>query len=111
MNGNETFKVAVRSLEQACRDALAHNGLDASEIDLFIPHQANYRIIQAVASRLNLSLQKVYLNLEKYGNTSAASIPLALDEAVGKGRVKAKDLILLSSFGGGMTWASAVIRW
>jgi len=111
MNGNETFKVAVRSLEQACRDALSHNGLDVAEIDLFIPHQANYRIIQAVASRLDLPLQKVYLNLERYGNTSSASIPLALDEAVGKGRVKAKDLILLSSFGGGMTWASAMIRW
>ncbi|MDH7499652.1 MAG: beta-ketoacyl-ACP synthase III [candidate division NC10 bacterium] len=111
MNGNETFKVAVRSLEQACRDALAHNSLDIAQVDLFIPHQANYRIIQAVASRLELPLQKVYLNVERYGNTSAASIPLALDEAVGKGRIKSKDLILLSSFGGGMTWASAVIRW
>jgi 3-oxoacyl-[acyl-carrier-protein] synthase-3 len=111
MNGNETFKVAVRSLEQACRDALSKNGLDASQIDLFIPHQANYRIIQAVASRLAFPLEKVYLNLEAYGNTSAASMPLALDQAVASGRVKANDLILLSSFGGGMTWASAVIRW
>ncbi|MFH0871169.1 MAG: beta-ketoacyl-ACP synthase III [bacterium] len=111
MNGNETFKVAVRSLEQACREALSHNGLDASQIDLFIPHQANYRIIQAVASRLDFPLERVYLTLERHGNTSAASIPLALDEAVMSGRVKAKDLLLLSSFGGGMTWASAVIRW
>jgi len=111
MNGNETFKVAVRSLEQACREALSHNGLDASQIDLFIPHQANYRIIQAVASRLGFSLERVCLTLERHGNTSAASIPLALDEAVMSGRVKAKDLLLLSSFGGGMTWASAVIRW
>jgi 3-oxoacyl-[acyl-carrier-protein] synthase-3 len=111
MNGNETFKVAVRSSEQACRDALSKNGLDASQIDLFIPHQANYRIIQAVASRLAFPLEKVYLNLEAYGNTSAASIPLALDQAVASERVKANDLILLSSFGGGMTWASAVIRW
>jgi 3-oxoacyl-[acyl-carrier-protein] synthase III len=111
MNGNETFKVAVRSMEQACRDALSSNGLDASQINLFIPHQANYRIIQAVASRLAFPLEKVYLNLEAYGNTSAASIPLALDQAVASGRVKANDLILLSSFGGGMTWASAVIRW
>ncbi len=111
MNGNETFKVAVRSSEQACRDALSNNGLDASQIDLFIPHQANYRIIQAVASRLAFPLEKVYLNLEAYGNTSAASIPLALDQAVASGRLKANDLILLSSFGGGMTWASAVIRW
>ena len=111
MNGNETFKVAVRSLEQACREALSHNGLDSSQIDLFIPHQANYRIIQAVASRLDFPLERVYLTLERHGNTSAASIPLALDEAVMSGRVKAKDLLLLSSFGGGMTWASAVIRW
>ncbi|HEX9920743.1 MAG TPA: beta-ketoacyl-ACP synthase III [Candidatus Methylomirabilis sp.] len=111
MNGNETFKVAVRSLEQACREALSHNGLDSSQIDLFIPHQANYRIIQAVASRLGFSLERVCLTLERHGNTSAASIPLALDEAVMSGRVKAKDLLLLSSFGGGMTWASAVIRW
>jgi 3-oxoacyl-[acyl-carrier-protein] synthase-3 len=111
MNGNETFKVAVRSSEQACRDALSRNGLDASQIDLFIPHQANYRIIQAVASRLAFPLEKVYLNLEAYGNTSAASIPLALDQAVASERVKTNDLILLSSFGGGMTWASAVIRW
>jgi 3-oxoacyl-[acyl-carrier-protein] synthase-3 len=111
MNGNETFKVAVRSLEQACRDALSNNGLDASQIDLFIPHQANYRIIQAVVSRLAFPLEKVYLNLEVYGNTSAASIPLALDQAVASERVKTNDLILLSSFGGGMTWASAVIRW
>jgi len=111
MNGNETFKVAVRSSEQACRDALSKNGLDVSQIDLFIPHQANYRIIQAVASRLAFPLEKVYLNLEAYGNTSAASIPLALDQAVASERVKTNDLILLSSFGGGMTWASAVIRW
>jgi len=111
MNGNETFKVAVRSLEQACRDALAHNGLDVSQIALFIPHQANYRIIQAVASRLAFPLEKVYLNLDLYGNTSAASIPLALDGAVTSGRVKTSDLILMSSFGGGMTWGSAVIRW
>jgi len=111
MNGNETFKVAVRSLEQACREALSHNGLDSSQIDLFIPHQANYRIIQAVASRLGFPLERVCLTLERHGNTSAASIPLALDEAVMSGRVKAKDLLLLSSFGGGMTWASAVIRW
>jgi len=111
MNGNETFKVAVRSLEQACRDALSNNGLDVSQIDLFIPHQANYRIIQAVASRLTFPLEKVYLNLEVYGNTSAASIPLALDKAVATERIKANDLVLLSSFGGGMTWASAVIRW
>ena len=111
MNGNETFKVAVRSLEQASRDALSHNGLDPAQIALFIPHQANYRIIQAVASRLNFPLEKVCINLEKYGNTSAASIPLAFHEAVASGRIKADDLILLSAFGGGMTWGSAVIRW
>jgi len=111
MNGNETFKVAVRSLEQACHDALSHNSLDASQIDLLIPHQANYRIIQAVASRLGIPMERVYVNLGKYGNTSAASIPLALDEAVESGRIERGDLLLLCSFGGGMTWASAVIRW
>jgi 3-oxoacyl-[acyl-carrier-protein] synthase-3 len=111
MKGNETFKVAVKTLEEAAREALSSNGLTVDDLDLYVPHQANIRIIQAVASRLGLPMEKVVLNLDRYGNTSAASIPLALDEAVQAGRVKPGDVILMEAFGAGLTWASAVIRW
>jgi 3-oxoacyl-[acyl-carrier-protein] synthase-3 len=110
-NGNEVFKVAVRAMEDAALTALKFNGLDVRDVDLLVPHQANLRIINAVAQRLGLSEDKVCVNIQKYGNTSAASIPLALDEAVQAGRVKAGDLLLLCAFGGGLTWGSAVIRW
>jgi 3-oxoacyl-[acyl-carrier-protein] synthase-3 len=80
-------------------------------VDVYIPHQANVRIIRAVAERLKLPMEKVFLNLDRYGNTSAASIPLALDEAVRAGRVKNGDVVLMGAFGGGLTWASALIRW
>ncbi|MEK7850361.1 MAG: beta-ketoacyl-ACP synthase III [Deltaproteobacteria bacterium] len=111
MHGNEVFKVAVRALEDVAVEALKHNGLTGDDIDWFIPHQANERIIQATAKRLGLPMDKVYLNLQRYGNTSAASIPLALDEAVRDGKIKDNDLILLDAFGGGFTWASALVRW
>lgn len=111
MRGNETFKVAVRNLEEVAFEALNANNLKPSDIDLFIPHQANLRIIQAIAKRLDLPMDKVLINIDRYGNTSAASIPIALDEAVNEGRVKEGDLILLEAFGGGLTWASALIRW
>ena len=111
MKGNETFKVAVRTLEEAAMEALKYNDLSPSDIDLYMPHQANYRIIQAVAQRLNIPAEKVLINLERYGNTSAASIPVALDEANRTGRVKAQDILLLEAFGGGLTWGSVVIRW
>ena len=111
MKGNETFKVAVRALEEVVQEALDHNKIKSEEIDLLVPHQANLRIIQAMAKRLDMTMDKVMVTIHKYGNTSAASIPMALDEAVREGRVKENDLILLEAFGGGLTWASALIRW
>jgi 3-oxoacyl-[acyl-carrier-protein] synthase III len=111
MKGNETFKVAVRTLEDVALKTLLHNRMDASQLSLLIPHQANLRIIQATAERLNLPMEKVLVNLERYGNTSSASIPIALDEAMTSGRIKDGDYILLEAFGGGLTWASALIKW
>jgi 3-oxoacyl-[acyl-carrier-protein] synthase-3 len=111
MKGNETFKAAVRSLEGVVQEALEHNKVKAEEIDFLVPHQANLRIIQAMAQRLNMPMEKVVLTLPKYGNTSAASIPMALDEAVRDGRIKDNHLILFEAFGGGLTWASALVRW
>jgi 3-oxoacyl-[acyl-carrier-protein] synthase-3 len=111
MKGNETFKVAVKMLEEAAREALTANGLTVKDLDLFVPHQANLRIIKAVAARLELPMEKVVLNLDRYGNTSAASIPLALDEAVRAGRVRGGSLVMIEAFGAGLTWASALIRW
>jgi len=111
MKGNETFKVAVRALEGVAHEALAHNKVKPEEIDFLVPHQANLRIIQAMAQRLNMPMEKVVLTLPKYGNTSAASIPMALDEAVRDGRIKENHLILFEAFGGGLTWASALVRW
>lgn len=111
MRGNETFKVAVRTLEKVVIETLKANKIKPSELSLLIPHQANLRIIQATAQRLNLSMDKVVVNIDKYGNTSSASIPIALDEAVRIGRVRDGDYILLEAFGGGLTWASALIKW
>jgi 3-oxoacyl-[acyl-carrier-protein] synthase-3 len=111
MKGNETFKVAVKTLEEAAREALSANQLTVNDLNLFVPHQANIRIIKAMAGRLGLPMEKVVLNLDRYGNTSAASIPLALDEAVRAGRVRPGDVILMEAFGAGLTWASAVMRW
>jgi 3-oxoacyl-[acyl-carrier-protein] synthase-3 len=111
MKGNETFRVAVRALENLVIDTLKENRLKPSELSLLIPHQANLRIIQATAKRLNLPMERVLVNLERYGNTSAASVPIALDEAVRTGRVRKGEYILLEAFGGGLTWASALIRW
>ncbi|MBF0569035.1 MAG: ketoacyl-ACP synthase III [Nitrospirae bacterium] len=111
MKGNETFKIAVRTLEKLVLDALEKNGLKASDIALLVPHQANLRIISATASRLGIGMDRVMVNLDRCGNTSAASIPIALDEAASGGRIKDNDYVLLEAFGGGLTWASAVIRW
>jgi 3-oxoacyl-[acyl-carrier-protein] synthase-3 len=111
MKGSETFKIAVRTLEKLVRDTLRANKLNPSDLSLLIPHQANLRIIQATAKRLNLSMDKVVVNLNKYGNTSSASVPMALDEAVRTGRIRQNDYILLEAFGGGLTWASALIKW
>lgn len=111
MRGNETFKIAVKSMEAIALETLQKGGLDKSQLSLLIPHQANMRIISAIANRLDLPMEKVYTNLAKYGNTSAASIPLALDEALKEGRIKRGDNILMVAFGGGLTWASALIKW
>ena len=111
MKGNETFKVAVRTLEEIARTTLSANNLRVEDVDLYVPHQANIRILKAVIERLGLPVEKVLLNVDRYGNTSAASIPIALDEAVREGRVKAGSVVMLGAFGAGLTWASAVIRW
>ncbi len=111
MKGNETFKVAVRTLEELVTKTLADNGLEPSQLSLLIPHQANIRIIQATAKRLGMPPEKVFVNIDKYGNTSAASVPIALDEAAQTGRIQDGDYILLEAFGGGLTWASSLIRW
>jgi 3-oxoacyl-[acyl-carrier-protein] synthase-3 len=111
MKGNETFKIAVRMLEDIALKTLEENNLKPVDLSLMIPHQANQRIIQATAERLNLPMEKVIMNLDRYGNTSAASIPIALDEAVTSGKVKEGDIILLEAFGGGLTWGSALIKW
>ncbi|UVT15281.1 MAG: ketoacyl-ACP synthase III [Nitrospira sp.] len=111
MKGNETFKVAVRTLEDIARTTLSANHLRVEDLDLYVPHQANVRILRAVIERLGLPIEKVLLNLDRYGNTSAASIPIALDEAVREGRIKDGSLVMLGAFGAGLTWASAMIRW
>ena len=111
MRGNELFKVAVRSMAEVSREVLAEAGHEASEVALFIPHQANQRITDAVADKLEVDSSIVYSNISMHGNTSAASIPIALDECVVAGRVKEGDLVLLASFGGGVTWGAVLIRW
>jgi len=111
MKGNETFRVAVRTLETLALNTLKANKIKPSQLSMLIPHQANLRIIKAIASRLKLPMNKVVINLDKYGNTSSASIPIALDDAVRTGRVRKGDYILLEAFGSGLTWASALLRW
>jgi 3-oxoacyl-[acyl-carrier-protein] synthase-3 len=111
MKGNETFRVAVRTLEKLALHTLKANRVKPSQLSLLIPHQANLRIISAIAKRLDLPMEKVIVNLDKYGNTSSASIPIALDDAVRAGRIRNGDYILLEAFGSGLTWASALLRW
>jgi 3-oxoacyl-[acyl-carrier-protein] synthase III len=111
MQGNEVFKLAVRAMEDAALQVLAENNLKPEDIDLFIPHQANKRIIAAIGKRLQLPEEKVFVNLDRYGNTSAASIPLALDEANRAGKIKQGDLVLFDAFGGGLTWGAMPVRW
>jgi len=111
MKGNETYKVAVKTLEESAHEALKANGLTVADIDAYVPHQANVRIIKAVASRLGLPMEKVVLNMDRYGNTSAASIPIALDEAVRGGRIKKGHLVMMAAFGSGLTWATSLVRW
>lgn len=111
MEGRETFKHAVTRMLEAAKQALEMAGLTTADVALVIPHQANARIIGAIADRLELPAERVFMNLDKYGNTSAATIPVALDEANKAGRLKRGDVILLVAFGGGFTWASSVVRW
>jgi 3-oxoacyl-[acyl-carrier-protein] synthase III len=111
MKGNETYKVAIKTLEEVARETLSAHGLTVNDLDLYVPHQANIRILKAVAERLQLPMEKVFMNIDRYGNTSAASIPLALDEAVRAGRIKDGSLVMIGAFGAGLTWASALIRW
>ncbi len=111
MEGRETFKHAVTRMSQAAEQALELAGLQKSDINMVIPHQANARIITAIADRLGLPEDKTFMNLQKYGNTSAATIPVALDEANREGRIQRGDVLLLVAFGGGFTWASTVLRW
>lgn len=111
MNGREVFKLAVRGMEQAILDLLAERGLTTDDVDRVIPHQANIRIIQALGKQLKLPLDKVFTNLDKYGNTSAASIPLALDEAFRAGRIQSGNTIVLVAFGAGLTWGATLIKW
>ncbi|CAN5289347.1 ketoacyl-ACP synthase III [soil metagenome] len=111
MAGSDVFKYAVKALDSVVDETLAANGLDKSDLDWLIPHQANLRIIEATARRLQMPMERVIVTVDRTGNTSAGSVPLALDEAVRSGRVKRGQLILLEAFGGGFTWGSALIRY
>jgi len=111
MNGPELYKRAVKCFGEAGQKALEDAGLTVDDVDLFIPHQANARIIEAAAQRMGLAPEKVFININKVGNTTHASIPIALHQAKSQGRIKEGDTLLLASFGGGLTWAASVIRW
>lgn len=111
MRGNETYKIAVRRMEETVLEALEANRVRPGDVDLVVPHQANLRIIEAVMARLGLPMEKAVLTIERYGNTSAACIPMALDFAVREGRLKEGNLVLMVAFGGGLTWGSALMRW
>lgn len=111
MDGNEVFKFAVKVMGEAANKALENAKLSPADITFLVPHQANIRIIQSAAKRLNLPMEKVVVNVDKYGNTSAASIPIALEEAIHSGKIKNNDIIMLVGFGGGLTWGASVIKW
>jgi 3-oxoacyl-[acyl-carrier-protein] synthase III len=111
MEGNTVFKLAVNTLDQIVDETLSANGMQKSDVDWLVPHQANIRIITATAKKLDMSMDKVVVTVDKHGNTSAASIPLALDVAVRDGRIKRGEIILMEAFGGGFTWGSALIKY
>ena len=111
MKGNEVFKVAVRMFGEAAERILTRNGFTAEDLDLFIPHQANLRIIEAAVKRLKVPMEKVVINVDRYGNTGAASVYVAMEEAWSAKRLNAGDLVLLAAFGGGFTWGAALVRW
>jgi len=111
MKGNEVFKVAVRMFGEAAERILTRNGFTAEDLDLFIPHQANLRIIEAAVKRLKVPMEKVVINVDRYGNTGAASVYVAMEEAWSAKRLNTGDLVLLAAFGGGFTWGAALVRW
>lgn len=111
MQGNEVYKFAVRSLTEVSKEALKANGFTSEDVSLFVPHQANLRILEATTKRLKLTAEQSFINVNKYGNTSAATIPIALDEANRGGRLKDGDLVLMAAFGGGFTWGGTLLRW
>jgi 3-oxoacyl-[acyl-carrier-protein] synthase-3 len=111
MKGPELFKIAVKSMEEVSRQVAERAGVKLEEIDLFVPHQANMRIISAVAERLGMPPEKVFTNIDRYGNTSAASVPIALDEALEQGRIHDGSIVMLNACGGGLTWGANLIRW
>ena len=111
MKGADVFKVAVRMFAECTERILTRNGFSADDVSLFIPHQANLRIIEAAAKRVNLPMERVFVNVDRYGNTGAASVYVAMEEAVSGGRIKKGDLILIAAFGGGFAWGTALIRW
>jgi len=111
MAGQEVFKYAVRAMQDGVAKVLAQEGIDPADVALVIPHQANIRILKSLGDRLDIPAEKIYINVHKYGNTSAASMPIALDEANREGRLTAGDLVLFCAFGGGFTWGAAIMRW
>jgi 3-oxoacyl-[acyl-carrier-protein] synthase-3 len=111
MNGREVYKHAVRNMAQASKLALEANGVDPAEVAWVLAHQANLRILEGVAERVGIPLTRFYLNVDRYGNTSSASVPTVLDEALELGKIKAGDLLLMTALGGGLAWASALVRW
>jgi 3-oxoacyl-[acyl-carrier-protein] synthase-3 len=111
MKGNEVFKVAVRMFAECTEKILTRNGFTADDVTLFIPHQANLRIIEAACKRVNLPMERVFVNVDRYGNTGAASVYVAMEEANAAGRLKKGDLVLLAAFGGGFAWGAILLRW
>lgn len=111
IEANKSFKVAVNRFAEASEEAAAYSGYKIKDLDVIIPHQANLRILQGVAKKLGVPIEKIYMTIEKYGNISSATVPIALDEAVRNGTIKKETLVLLTAFGGGLTWGSSLIRW
>ena len=110
MQGREVFKYAVSYMADVVEETLQHNSIEASQIDWLVPHQANIRIIESTAKKLDMSMDKVVVTVDRHGNTSAASIPLALDEAVKDGRIQRNQMLLIEAMGGGLTWGAALVR-
>ncbi len=111
IKANESFRVAVSRFAEACEEAVSSHGISLNDVKLIVPHQANLRIIQAFAKKLGFPMEKVFVNIERYGNISSATVPIALDEAVRSGRLSTGDWVILVAFGGGLTWGSTLIRW